>query len=479
MGFLNWIILGLDVFLALFSAGHALLYKRDPRAAFGWIALCLTFPLAGPLLYFIFGINRITTRARELHGKKFLKLSPGYERPQHGRKVLLAEYNLPDDYVVPARISNAVTRNPLCRGNRLDPLFNGEEAYPEMLKAIDSASDRVYLSTYIFERDKTGRQFIESLAGALSRGVDVKVLIDGVGEWYSLPRSGPALRKAGVSFYRYLPPAFFPPFLHINLRNHRKLLIADGKVAFTGGMNIRDRHLVQGINHKQRTTDLHFKLTGSIVSQLEEAFLNDWDFASGGTVGRPEPFHYKEPPGDAVCRTILDGPDEDIDKLTMILISSISSARKKISIVTPYFLPPRELIGALQAAALRGVNVTLILPALNNHKVVHWAMRNMLWELLQWGVNVYYQPPPFAHTKLFLADDHYLQIGTANLDSRSLRLNFELMVEVYDQGLAKRMAEYVEESRMVSRKISLEELDARPLPARFRDALCWLFSPYL
>lgn len=479
MAWLHWIFLVIDIVLAIFSAGHALLYKRDPRAAFGWIALCLTFPLVGPLLYFIFGINRITTKARELHGKKLFKFPLGYERPLHENKVLMNEFNLPDDYVVPARISSAVTRNPLTRGNCVEPLFNGEEAYPAMLDAIDSASERVYLSTYIFASDKIGKRFIEALARAVKRGLDVRVLIDGFGEWYALPRSGAILKKKGVSFFRYLPPTFFPPFLHINLRNHRKLLITDGKVAFTGGMNIRDRHIVTESRKRLKTTDLHFKLTGSVVNQLELAFLKDWDFASRQITDKPEPYHFKELSGNAVCRTILDGPDEDIDKLIMILISAISTAKKKVSILTPYFLPPRELIGALQAAALRGVQVTLILPRLNNHRVVHWAMRNMLWELVQWGVDVYYQPPPFAHGKIFLADDHYLQIGSANFDARSLRLNFELMVEVYDEQLALKLTDYLEERRQASKKVSLEELDGRALPARLRDALCWLFSPYL
>ncbi|MDH3974362.1 MAG: phospholipase D-like domain-containing protein [Deltaproteobacteria bacterium] len=479
MGWLKWLFLGFDIILALFSAGHALLYKRNPRAAFGWIALCLTFPLAGPLLYFIFGINRINTRARELHGKKIFALPAGYERLRHESKALLADFNLPDDYFVPAGISHVLAGNPLTRGNRVEPLFNGEEAYPAMLEAIDSASERVYLSTYIFESDKTGNTFIDALAGATARGVDVRVLIDGFGEWYSLPRSGSGLRKKGVGFFRYLPPTFLPPFLHINLRNHRKLLVADGKVAFTGGMNIRDRHLEGESNRRKCTTDIHFKLVGSVVNQLEQAFLKDWDFASGGAGGKPAPFHYKELSGNALCRTILDGPDEDIDKLIMIFISSIATARKKITILTPYFLPPRELIGALQAAALRGVDVTLVLPEKNNHLIVHWAMRNMLWELVQWGVEVCYQPPPFAHGKLFLVDDHYLQIGSANFDARSLRLNFELMVEVYDEKLARKLAGYVEERRLLSRKLSLEELDGRALPVRLRDALCWLFSPYL
>ena len=146
--------------------------------------------------------------------------------------------------------------------------------------------------------------------------------------------------------------------------------------------------------------------------------------------------------------------------------------------MTPYFLPPREMIGALQSAALRGVEVNIVLPAHNNLPFVHWATRNMLWELLLYGVNVYYQPPPFAHTKLFVLDDYYTLIGSANLDPRSLRLNFEVVLEIYEEELGQSMSRHVRSTIAESRKVTLSEVDGRPLPERFRDSLCWLFSPY-
>lgn len=276
---------------------------------------------------------------------------------------------------------------------------------------------------------------------------------------------------------RFLPPTLFPPTVHINLRNHRKILVADGRISFTGGMNIGDRHLAGRSDNPSRVIDAHFRLTGPIVAQIEPVFLADWGFMTK-EYPAPKPVFSAET-GSAVCRTIIDGPNEDLDKLTAILMGAISTARRKVLIMTPYFLPSRELIAALQTAALRGIEVTIILPEKSNLPYVDWATRNMLWELLRWGVRVYYQPPPFAHTKLFVVDDYYAQIGSANIDTRSLRLNFELVVEVYDKPFVAILTHHIDKVRERAREASLKELDNRSLPVRTRDALTWLFSPYL
>lgn len=466
----------LGAVLTLGSAGHALLFKRDPRASWGWIAVCFLFPVVGPLLYLLFGINRVQTRAKRLtQNLPFL-----YPVTHHRPEIPLADHPKADlgfeDRKI-ARISDTVTRRPLVAGNRIDLLRNGEEAYPAMLEAIEEAGRYVYLSTYILESNQTGRQFVDSLARARSRGVDVRVLLDGIGELYSFPRSGRLLKKQGVRFARFLPPRLMPPSAHVNLRNHRKILVTDSRAAFTGGMNIGDRHLAGVEDNPSRVIDLHFRAIGPVVRQMEEAFLKDWAFATGEeeTPAAPAPV----PAGTAVCRTIVDGPGEDLDKLAMILLGAVSAAQHQILIVTPYFLPSREMVGALQAAALRGVEVAVLLPAKNNLPFVHWATRNMLWELLQWGVRIYYQPPPFVHTKLFVVDGRYAQIGSANLDPRSLRLNFELVMELFDAEMAGHLAAHVEICRSRSRRVSLDEVESRSFPVKLRDSLAWLFSPYL
>jgi cardiolipin synthase len=265
--------------------------------------------------------------------------------------------------------------------------------------------------------------------------------------------------------------------LHINLRNHRKVLITDGRVAFTGGMNIGDRHLAERLDNPDRVVDTHFRIQGPVVAQLQKVFLESWAFTTRRET-EDFPADLSEA-GTAMCRTIVEGPDEDLDKLLNVLLLAVSAAREQIAIMTPYFVPPRELVGALKGAALRGVEVVVVVPGRNNLPFVHWASRNMMWELLQRGVRVYLQPPPFVHTKLLMVDRHYVQVGSANIDPRSLRLNFELVVEVYDRPLAAEIDAHFESARRTSREITLEELDSRPLTARTRDALAWLLTPYL
>jgi cardiolipin synthase len=226
-----------------------------------------------------------------------------------------------------------------------------------------------------------------------------------------------------------------------------------------------------------RVSDLHFRLQGPIVRQINQVFLEDWGFCTGE---HPNVDSQMETDASgALCRTIVDGPNEDLDKLATILTGAIHTARRQIRIMTPYFLPTREMISALQITALRGVNITIILPAKNNLPFVHWACRNMLWELLQIGIKIYYQPPPFAHTKLFIVDEQYVHVGTANLDPRSLRLNFELAVEVCNKSFVEKLIGYFENIRQLSSPVSLKEIDSRPLPLKIRDALAWIFYPYL
>ena len=474
------VLIALHAVLAVLSAGHALLYKRDPRASLGWIAVCLAYPLVGPMLYFIFGINRIRSHAHSLKGASSKRLKISQERPEAIRRgqaqVLpprLTEY---PELAIMAAPSAAVTHRPLVDNNSIQPFFDGESAYAAMLYAIANAQHSISLASYLFATDSTGSKFIAALSAAEQRGVEVRVLLDGIGELYNFPRAGHLLKKYGVRIARFLPPRLLPPSIHINLRNHRKMLIVDSHIAFTGGMNIGDRQLRKQPNRKE-TTDIHFQLTGPVIDQLQQVFDEDWTFVTKAL--RPPPSEATSGSGNTICRVITDGPDEDLDKLTMIMTSAVALARKRVSIMTPYFLPPATLINALQGAALRGVEVSVILPQCSNQPPVHWATRNMLWELLQFGVHVYYRPPPFAHSKLLLIDDAYAHIGSANLDPRSLRLNFEIVVEVFDQDFVLAMRRHFEQVQSTASEETLVGVDGRSLPIRIRDAFAWLFSPYL
>jgi cardiolipin synthase len=456
-------IVALYVLCATFGSVHALLTKPDPRSAMGWIATGWLLPFAGTLLYLLFGVNRVRTRARQLRAG----LAPAggaMDRPA------------PQDFASQlTRIGDAVTQRPRLPGNEVISLENGENAFPLMLEAIHSARQSVWLSTYIFETDPVGRKFIAGLAAAAARGAQVHVLIDGIGEWYSWPHAVRLLRRAGVHAARFLPPRLAMPMLSLNLRNHRKLLIVDGETGFVGGMNIGGREV--GKAHHRRMADLHFRVRGPAVSQLAECFAADWQFAAGAALTIPPPA--RPDAGSCVCRVITEGPDEDADKLLFVILGAISVAHRQVLIMTPYFIPPPELTAALQTAALRGVEVCLVLPARSNLRYVDWATRRWLPPLLERGIQVYLQPPPFSHTKLIVIDGSYAQIGSANIDPRSLRLNFEIAVEVYDETVCAGLANYVLSARDHATRLPPAPPPGGRLVGRLRDSLFWLLSPYL
>jgi cardiolipin synthase A/B len=447
---------------AAFSSGHALLTKPDPRSAFSWIVVCWLFPLAGSALYGLFGINRVRSRAKRLRAGLPVARLASPPAPA-------------DDFAAQlTRIGDAVTQWSRVPGNTIVPLENGENAFPCMLAAIAAARHSVWLATYIFETDPVGRQFIHALADAAARGVEVRVLVDGVGEWYSWPHAVTLLRRAGVRAARFLAPRLLPPRLALNLRNHRKLLVVDGHIAFLGGMNLGGREV--GKPSHRRMADLHFQVRGPIVAQLAQTFVVDWQFAAQEQLTTVQP---PDPVGSCVCRVITEGPDEDSDKLLYVILGAISVARHQVWIMTPYFIPSPELTAALQAAALRGVEVCIVVPERSNLRYVDWASRRWLPPLLERGVQIYLQPTPFSHTKLLVVDDAYAQIGSANLDPRSLRLNFEIAMEIYDTDMCQQLAAYVAAARTNSTQCTREFASRQSLLLRFRDSLFWLMSPYL
>ena len=220
----------------------------------------------------------------------------------------------PSEHFGFTRLSRKVTQRRFVQGNRIELLVNGEEAYPAMLAEIEGARESVGLCTYIFDSDHVGLQFVDALADAVARGVDVKVLVDGVGEVYSRPRISGLLKKKGIPTARFLPWDRWRRFLHLNLRNHRKILVVDGKLAFTGGMNIGARHLADAKDNPKKALDLHFKVRGPVVADVEQTFLEDWSFATGANHLRANPLALPWA-GDLLSRVIIDGPNEDFEKL--------------------------------------------------------------------------------------------------------------------------------------------------------------------
>jgi cardiolipin synthase len=468
----------LAVLLALWTAGHAVLHRRDARAALLWVGLVALAPFLGAALYWLFGVNRLQRRARILRaGLAHVRRTPDAARitPAALAAVLPpATRHLAGLEALLGR----VVRRPLVAGNRIEPLIDGDEAYPAMLDAIDAAERAIAFSTYIFDRDKVGERFAERLGAAVDRGVRVRVLLDDAGTHYSFPRITGLLDRRGVPYALFNRRFRFLPTSVLNLRLHRKTCVVDGRVGFIGGINVREGHLLaERPDHPLH--DVHFRVEGPVVAHLTEVFAEDWAFTTGEALADDPWFPVLGPVGGAYARAVVDGPDEDFERLRYTILGGLALARERVRIVTPYFLPDADILAALSVTALRGVLVDLVIPERNNIRLVEWATRAILWQVLQHGVRVWATPPPFDHTKLMLVDDHWSLFGSGNWDARSLRLNFEVNVASFDGALARRLDAIVEDKVGRARAVTQDEVDGRTLPARLRDGVARLFTPVL
>jgi cardiolipin synthase A/B len=461
----------------LLATGHAVLRKRDVRAAVAWVGLVWLVPLVGVVLYLFLGINRIRRRARSLTLRQEHGQFPPRPRVAPCTPEALAAALPPAAHLASlARLVDEVVRTrPLLQGNRLTPLEAGAEAYPAMLEAIEAARTSISLCSYIFDNDEAGRRFVRALGHAVERGVQVRVLIDALGARYAWPPITGRLRRAGVRVARFLPTLMPARLPFVNLRNHRKLLVVDGRVGFTGGMNIRE-HFLPGHGNAH---DLHFRVEGPVVGQLQETFAEDWAFTTKERLHGEAWFPPLESAGPVFARGIPDGPDEDFETLRFTLLGALACARSSVRIVTPYFIPDPALVTALNVAALRGVRVDVVLPERLNLPLVQWAATAQLWQVMRPHCRIFLTAPPFDHTKLMVVDGVWSLVGSANWDPRSLRLNFELNVECYDPELAARLEALIEARLARARPLTLEELNGRSLPIRLRDGVARLLSPYL
>ena len=450
---------------ALLAGGHAVVYKRDPRSAALWLLAIALLPAVGAVLYALLGINRVERRAARIRRA----------RVRHTRAPLLVGECAPGPHFLPlARLVGEVVERPLLQGNAIDALVDGAEAYPAMLKAIERAQRSVALASYIFHRDGIGAEFVEALVRAHKRGVQVRVLVDDVDARFTWSSAIRPLARAGVRTGVFNPP-LLPARLHaLNLRNHRKILVVDGDLGFTGGMNI-DR-AYWGADPSR---DVHFMLRGPVVANLAEVFADDWHFTTGESLGGPDWFPALAEAGPSLARGIESGPDQRVERLRWTLIGALNAAQQSVRVLTPYFLPDSALVSALNAAALRGVEVDIILPARNDLPHVKWASMHGLWQVLEARCRVWMSPGSFDHTKLMVVDASWTLLGSGNWDARSLRLNFEFDVESYCMDLGSRMEQLALQRRAAARPVTMAHVEGRPFAIKLRDGAARLFAPLL
>ncbi|MEJ2623464.1 MAG: phospholipase D-like domain-containing protein [Pseudolabrys sp.] len=469
------LLVTLYTLIAAAVTAHVLLTKSDVRAALAWIAVAWLSPFFGAFLYFVFGINRVTRRALNL-------AMP--EQPEEAGEAPGARPTVPENICRLAEAGARVTGSPLIAGNAVSVFHGGDEVYPAMLAAIRDAEHSVALASYIFRHDVTGRAFVDTLVDARKRGVAVRVLIDSVGSGYFWSGTLSALEAGGVPAARFLH-TWLPwrmPFL--NMRNHKKLLIVDGKMGFTGGLNIgadHSRRLVRKRN--EYVDDMQVRVEGPVVRQLLQTFAQDWSFTTGEDLAGEAWWPAIAPAGTVFARGIHSGPDADIYKLETILGAALAQARRRVRIVTPYFLPDERVQFAIAQAGLRGVAVEILIPERSDHVVMDWAVRAHLrffGEVFQnLPAAVYFTPAPFNHAKLMTVDGEWCLTGSSNWDTRSFRLNFEFDVECYDRALTAEFDAVIDRKIAQCRTVDPAALAAASPAARLRDAAIRLLLPYL
>ena len=453
----NFVLILISVVLTV----HILLHKSDPKSSLMWIALVWFAPVFGAIFYLLFGINRISRRAERLqHWEKV-----GGTKPEHLAELPLSKTPW-DEF---RRLVYNVTGLAQSQDNDIQIMEGVDQIHASMLSAIDNAENTIALSTYIFRRNDLGKLVANALVKADERGVDVKVLLDGVGNGFLRSKTYRQLKSGGVDVERFLH-SFWPWHIPLlNLRNHRKILIVDNKIGFAGSMNLG----------RVKNLETQFKISGPVISQLTEAFNRDWSFAGGESLPICFFSPVESPKGNVIARGVESGPIYKRERLRWIMLGALGTASEKIRIVTPYFIPDRGLLSGLVIAALKGVKVEIILPKKSNYWFADWASNHQIQDLLRAGCQIYHRSDVFDHSKLITVDGLWALIGSSNWDARSLRLNFEFDIECESLEFAEKLDQIIDERRSRSLKMNIEDINRRSLFHKLRDSCARLLLPYL
>jgi len=489
-----WVFLGwcIHILTFLLVCYHCLRTRREATATLLWIFVAWGFPVLGPLLYLLFGVDRVPYKGFKKQVKDQELLAE--RKAREDEALPLAYWQSVHETVAsepPTGFGRDLDRSmdsllqdyPLLGGNSIRPLVNGDEAYPAMLDSIRRATHHVHLQSFLVRNDGTGREFMDLLAEKARTGVHVRFMFDRFGSTYAFLggffrkyRHIPNLQMVGWTQANFLKRQF-----QFNLRNHRKVLVVDGREAFFGGINLHDDH--RTLNGRPPIRDYHFAARGPIVQELQYSFMRDWYFM---TDEDPEVLltevHFPRlaSEGNAMIRLVNSGPTvTEMEVIADVFFMALTAAHKQILAVTPYFVPSHDIVQALRAAALRGVDVRLIVPGESNHVYAGLAGRALYDDLLDTGVRIFERRPPFMHAKALIVDDAVALVGTANMDVRSLRWNYETNVAVYDDTFINNLKAIVLDEIRQSDEIDLADWRARPVRQRIKENLSYLVMPIL
>ncbi|GIO65769.1 cardiolipin synthase [Paenibacillus cookii] len=477
------LILGLILFLNfIFALVVVFKERRDPGATWAWLLVLSFIPIAGFLLYLLFAQN--FRHVRLFHWDDLKKIGvkeiilEQLERIQRGNFRFYNESASKYRDLIYMYLKN--NHSMFTEENAVDIITDGQEKFDKLFKDIHGAKDYIHVQYYIIQNDVLGKKLINLLTQKAREGVKVRVLYDQLGSRKLTKRFFREFRAAGG-----LAEAFFPSRLRLinfrlNYRNHRKLVIIDGEIGYVGGFNVGDEYL--GLNSKfGYWRDTHLRIIGSAVYALQIRFILDWNQASHhhAITYSPNLFPEVAPCGRIGMQIVTSGPDSELEHIKNGYIKMISSAKKTIHIQTPYFIPDASVLDSLRIAVLSGVEVKIMIPDKPDHIFVYWATYSYIGELLKVGATVYLYNNGFIHSKTIVIDEEIASVGTANIDFRSFKLNFEVNAFLYDDRISKQLTEMFEEDLRVSRQLTLQEYHQRPRWIRIKEGISRLLSPIL
>lgn len=476
------LIIGLALFITLtqivFLGTVIFLENRDPAKTMIWLVILGVLPLFGALFYFIFG------RPYKKYGitkHKRVSLEHLAKLRQYSPEFFLTE-NFSGDAPFPfkEKLAKLIFNNdyvPVTSNNRTEVLTNGEETFKALFEEFEKAKHHIHLEYFIFKDDGIGQALLKILQQKASDGVKVRILLDGLGS-RTLAGRFKKLRQSGIEVEWFYPVRF--PFLssHLNLRNHRKIVLVDGQVAFLGGLNVGDEYLSRNKRYGF-WRDTFLKLEGDAVHFVQMVFLNDWNSATKQDLGDMNYYPKPKQFNNQWIQIAATGPDANWESALLIYFSALASAEEKIYIATPYFIPDESTITVLKAAALSGLDVRILFQGIPDHKITYWASHSYFEELLEAGVKIYHYQKGLLHAKILILDGKIGALGSTNFDIRSFSLNFEITAFVYDQNFAERLESDFYQDIADSREIIWEDYVKRPLSHRYKESWARLFSPLL
>lgn len=477
MAFWFWFALGVDLILVPLAIASVLRSRREPTAMLAWVVAIIAFPFIGIVLYILLGENRVRRRA-ERRRRRDLRQIAEYVRWSKRSAPVAAAADLDPELAQIEQISRKLALIPAVGGNEVTCYAEAEATYGALEAAIHDARHHLHLEYYIWQPDQTGRHFRDLLIAAARRGVEVRVLLDAVGSW-KLGRSFLApLTDAGVRVSMFLPILGTRRRWSPHLRNHRKLVVADGHTAFLGSQNIGDEYRGR-LKKLSPWYDSHIRIRGPAATLVQQVFAEDWLFSAHESL--LEERYFQPPParGSAVVQIVPTGPDSEFNVLTQILFAAVSAARDSIQIATPYFVPDPATAAVLQYAAHRGVRVRLVIPTRTDAKLVLWAGRSFYPELVQAGVEIREYDSGVVHSKIATIDDRWSLLTSANMDIRSFRLNFEITALIYDASVSRELAGVIARYCSHARAVGLREVYGRSLGEQLLIGGARLFSPLL